>query len=82
MKIIKQLMLAVTMLVSGIAFAQQTPESLAGVSLVSAKNAQKMQEGGKALLVDTRVAVEFSEKSAKGAVNIVYREKKCQGCQV
>lgn len=56
------------------AFAQETPASLDGVKLVTAEQARDLAAKG-APLVDTRTANEFSEKTAKGAVNVPYREK-------
>ncbi len=68
---------AVLMLGAGAAFpacATETPATLAGVKLVSADEAKKLQDGG-VLLVDTRVAAEYAEKTIKGAKSIPYKEK-------
>ena len=54
--------------------AALTPESLAGVTLVTAEKAKAMVASG-ALIVDTRVANEYVEQHIKGAVNIPYKEK-------
>lgn len=58
----------------GALLAEETPNSLAGVKVVSADEARKMGDSG-VPLIDTRVAAEFAEKSIKGARNVPYREK-------
>src|SRR3990172_5603209 len=52
----------------------QTPESLAGTTVVTAEMAKSMVEKG-VLIVDTRVANEYVEQHIKGAVNVPYKEK-------
>ncbi len=59
--------------VSG-AWAAETPDKLDGVKVVNAAEAKQMQDRG-VLLVDTRVASEYAEKTIKGAKSIPYREK-------
>lgn len=54
--------------------AAETPASLAGVKLVSADEAKKLQDGG-APMIDTRVAAEYAEKTIKGAKSVPYKEK-------
>lgn len=54
--------------------AAETPTSLAGVKVVTAEEAKKLQDGG-APLIDTRVAAEYVEKSIKGAKSVPYKEK-------
>jgi rhodanese-related sulfurtransferase len=54
--------------------AAETPTSLAGVKVVSAEEAKKLQDSG-VPLIDTRVAAEYAEKSIKGAKSVPYREK-------
>lgn len=54
-------------------WAGETPKSLNGVKVVTASEVKKMLESG-VLVVDTRVAVEYAEKSIKGAKNIPYKE--------
>ena len=54
--------------------AALTPDSLAGVTVVTAEKAKAMMEGG-VLIVDTRVANEYVEQHIKGAVNVPYKEK-------
>src|SRR3990170_5471009 len=54
--------------------AALTPESLPGVTVVTAEKAKAMMEGG-VLIVDTRVANEYVEQHIKGAVNVPYKEK-------
>lgn len=55
-------------------FAAETPASLAGVKVVSADEAKKLQDGG-AQMIDTRVAAEYAEKTIKGAKSVPYKEK-------
>ena len=54
--------------------AALTPDSLPGVTVVTAEKAKAMAESG-VLIVDTRVANEYVEQHIKGAVNIPYKEK-------
>lgn len=54
--------------------ATETPASIDGASVISARQALDKQGAG-AVLVDTRVASEYAERTAQGAVNIPYREK-------
>jgi len=68
------LALAASAFVSLGASATETPTSLAGVKVVSAEEAKKMQDGGTPL-IDTRVAAEYAEKTAKGAKSVPYKEK-------
>ena len=56
------------------AWAADTPPSLDGVKLVTADEAKKLQDGG-VPLIDTRVAAEYAEKTAKGAKSVPYKEK-------
>lgn len=56
------------------ASATNTPEKLDGVKLVSAEQARDLQAKG-APMIDTRVAAEYAEKTVKGAINVIYREK-------
>lgn len=58
----------------GPAHAAETPASLAGVKLVKAEEAKKLQDAG-VPLIDTRVAAEYAEKTIKGAKSVPYREK-------
>jgi rhodanese-related sulfurtransferase len=55
-------------------WSAETPTSLAGVKLVSADEAKKLQDAG-APLIDTRVAAEYAEKTIKGARSVPYKEK-------
>ncbi len=59
---------------AGAALAAETPASLSGVKVVTAEEAKKLQDGG-ATLIDTRVAAEYAEKTAKGAKSVPYKEK-------
>lgn len=56
------------------AHATVTPDKLDGVKLVSAEQARELQGKG-VPLVDTRVAAEYAEKTAKGAISVPYKEK-------
>jgi rhodanese-related sulfurtransferase len=56
------------------AMANETPTTLAGVKVVSAEEAKKLQDSG-VPLIDTRVAAEYAEKTAKGAKSVPYKEK-------
>ncbi|HVM81009.1 MAG TPA: rhodanese-like domain-containing protein [Stellaceae bacterium] len=67
------------LLVLGLAFAgpahaADTPPTLAGATLVNAQEVAKLQAAG-AVVIDARVASEYSEGHIKGAVSIPYREK-------
>jgi len=64
----------VGMFVSWSAVAAETPASLAGVKLVTAEEAKKMQDSG-VPMIDTRVAAEYAEKTVKGAKSVPYKEK-------
>jgi hypothetical protein len=50
-------------------FAADTPASLAGVKLVTADEAKKLQDSG-VPLIDTRFAAEYAEKTIKGAKSV------------
>jgi rhodanese-related sulfurtransferase len=52
----------------------QTPESISGVTVVTAEKAKAMADSG-VLIVDTRVANEYVEQHIKGAISIPYKEK-------
>ncbi len=54
--------------------AAETPAKLDGVKLVTAEQARDLQAKG-APMVDTRVAAEYAEKTIKGAISVIYREK-------
>lgn len=54
--------------------AAETPASLAGVKTVSAEDAKKLLDHG-VLVIDTRVAAEYAEKTIKGAKSVPYKEK-------
>jgi rhodanese-related sulfurtransferase len=56
------------------AWSAETPASLAGVKLVTAEEAKKLQDGG-VPMIDTRVAAEYAEKTIKGAKSVPYKEK-------
>ena len=56
------------------AHAQQTPESLTGVTIVKAEEVQKLMQSG-VPVIDTRVANEYAEEHIKGARNVPYKEK-------
>lgn len=54
--------------------AKLTPESLPGVTVITAETAKSMVEKG-VMIVDTRVANEYVDLHIKGAVSIPYKEK-------
>ena len=54
--------------------AQETPPALDGVRVVTAEQARDLGAKG-AVLVDTRVANEYAEKTVKGAIHVPYAEK-------
>lgn len=62
------------MLCASAAFAQQTPENLAGVTVVKAEEVQKLMQSG-VPVIDTRVANEYADEHIKGARNVPYKEK-------
>jgi rhodanese-related sulfurtransferase len=66
--------LALTLGLVAPVIAADTPATLAGAKLVSAADVKKMQDSG-ALVVDTRVAAEYAEKTIKGAKSVPYKEK-------
>jgi rhodanese-related sulfurtransferase len=66
--------LVVIVLSAPVLAAALTPESLPGVTVVTAEKAKAMMEGG-VLMVDTRVANEYVEQHIKGAVSVPYKEK-------
>jgi rhodanese-related sulfurtransferase len=55
-------------------WSAETPSTLAGVKLVSADEAKKLQDAG-AAMIDTRVSAEYAEKTIKGAKSVPYKEK-------
>ena len=59
---------------SATAAAAETPARLDGVKVISAEDAKRMQEQG-VPVIDTRIAVEYEEKTIKGAKSVPYREK-------
>lgn len=54
--------------------AAETPNSLAGATVVGADQAKDLQAKG-ATVVDTRVANEYAEAHIKGAISVPYKEK-------
>src|SRR5262249_16842335 len=56
------------------ASAAETPAKLDGVKVVTAEEAKRMLDKG-VPVIDTRVAVEYEEKTIKGAKSVPYREK-------
>ena len=52
----------------------QTPESIPGVTVVTAETAKSMVEKG-VMIIDARVANEYVEQHIKGAVSVPYKEK-------
>src|SRR5689334_11370085 len=56
------------------AYANETPATLKGVTVVTADQVKKMMDSGTPV-IDTRVANEFAEAHIKGAKSVPYREK-------
>lgn len=55
-------------------WASDTPAKLDGVKNVTAEEAKQMLDKG-VVVIDTRVATEYAEKTVKGAKSVPYREK-------
>lgn len=55
--------------------AEETPMSIPGGTYVDVDKAKALFDKG-ALFVDARVPAEYAEKHIKGAVSVVYKEKK------
>lgn len=72
--LLKPAVLALALSLTGPVLAQETPPTLAGAKIVSAEQARDLGAKG-ALLVDTRTANEYAEKTVKGAVHVPYGEK-------
>lgn len=51
-----------------------TPDSIPGVTTVTAEKAKSMVEAG-VMIVDARVANEYVEQHIKGAISVPYKEK-------
>ena len=58
---------------TGALAAEETPQSIAGGTMVDAVKAKEVLDKG-GLAVDTRVAAEYAEKRIKGAINVIYKE--------
>ena len=56
---------------AGPAAAGETPAKLDGVKVISAEEAKKMLDRG-VPVIDTRIAVEYAEKTVKGAQSVPY----------
>jgi rhodanese-related sulfurtransferase len=54
--------------------ANETPQSLAGATVVDAAKAKSLMDAG-AVMVDVRVANEYAEAHMKGAKSLPYKEK-------
>jgi rhodanese-related sulfurtransferase len=74
MKKFAGVLLAMSALVAGQAFAADTPSSLEGATVVDAAKAKAAMDGG-AAMIDTRVANEYQESHIKGAKSVPYKEK-------
>jgi rhodanese-related sulfurtransferase len=59
---------------ASVAFANDVPATLAGVTVVSAEQARKMMDAG-VPVIDTRVGNEYADAHLKGAKNVPYKEK-------
>src|SRR5215475_2467357 len=55
--------------------ADDTPPTIAGAKLVAAQDVMKASATGAVVIIDTRVASEYSEGHIKGAISVPYREK-------
>jgi rhodanese-related sulfurtransferase len=77
-QLIRRLAAPVLGLVLGVtamaAYAQHSPETLAGTTIVTAEEVEKLQQSG-VPVIDTRVANEYAEEHIKGAKNVPYKEK-------
>lgn len=71
-KLAAGLSLAVAMVLP--AQASETPAKLDGVKLVTAEQVKQMLDKG-VVVIDTRVAAEYADKSIKGAKSVPYKEK-------
>jgi len=56
------------------AFANESPATLAGTTLVNADKVKALLDSG-VPVIDTRVANEYAESHIKGAKNVPYKEK-------
>ena len=65
--------LALIFCLSPLAYANESPLELPGVTIVSAEQTKRMLDSG-VLVVDTRVGNEFAESHIKGAINVPYKE--------
>jgi rhodanese-related sulfurtransferase len=74
MKVFKMLTFSTVMFFSTLSLAVDTPDSLEGAKIVSAKEASDLIGKG-AKLFDVRVASEFAEEHIKGATSVPYGEK-------
>jgi rhodanese-related sulfurtransferase len=74
MKKFATLVASASLLFSSIAFAADTPMSLAGAEMVNAAKVKSLIAAG-AVAVDFRVAAEYEEGHVIGAISIPYKEK-------
>ncbi|HTT09752.1 MAG TPA: rhodanese-like domain-containing protein [Burkholderiaceae bacterium] len=65
---------AASLLLATAAQAKVTPDAIDGVKLVTAEQVQTLQAKG-VPVIDTRVPVEYAEKTIKGAISVPYKEK-------
>ena len=68
------LLVALTLALSPMVYAAETPPELPGATVVAADAVKHMLKSG-VLLVDTRVSMEFAESHITGAVNVPYKEQ-------
>lgn len=59
---------------AAVAATGDVPDTLPGVTVVSAEQARRLVEAG-APIIDTRVGNEFADAHIKGAKNVPYKEK-------
>jgi len=74
MNVMKTFAFSTVMVFSTMAFAVDTPESLDGAKIVTAKEANDLMGKGSKLF-DVRVASEYAEEHIKGATSVPYGEK-------
>src|SRR5207244_2116780 len=67
-------LLTLSLCVSPIASASESPVDLPGAKIASAEQAKRMLGSG-VPVVDTRVGNEFAESHIKGAINVPYKER-------
>jgi len=67
-------LLTLSLCLSSIASADESPADLPGAKIASAEQTKRMLDSG-VPVVDTRVGNEFAESHVKGAINVPYKER-------